>query len=548
MKRINNILSIAFAGALGMSMTACTDGNDWDTDGAFDRLFGVDGNNITVVAEETQATVSFSTIQGAEYYVIEFSTDTLYNEVEMGGPKAMVVGLDGSIKKSPVVVTGLAGDTKYYMRMKSMSENKAESKWVYYREGKTFRTKAEQIFNEIPAEDRSEDRIRLTWTPGADVTAISVRQNDELKDSILLADDVKAVGEYTVMNLAPSSTYIFTIYNGEAKRGQLTASTTAAMPVADFKYMLDEGVDVITTELLQEIALMAQEAAESTVSYSATIGIPANTTIDIHGTSETDGSATSIKIPDGMSVTFFGLAGGDAPTINLSKSIGLDGSHAFIRFENVNITNGGCDYLINQSAGCTVGTLEFKDFKMTDMPRSLVRLQGSDPKTIENLVIDNSIITNEGSGGYALLYFNNAAYTVKNIAINKSTFNTLTHNFIQCPNATVEKIDISDCTFYNIIGGGRYLIDAQGSSVTSNINNTIFAKTNSETAKGIRTDGAVNFSGSYMTSDFVLSSNKFTTDLTFDGTAEDLFVDPANGDFTLKAFINAGDPRWIPAE
>lgn len=184
MKRINNILSIAFAGALGLGITACTDGNDWETDGSFNRLFGIDGKNISVEAEETQATVSFSTIQGAEYYVIEFSTDTLYDEVEMGGPKALVVGTDGSIKKSPVTVQGLAGDTKYYMRMKAMATNKPDSKWVYYREGKTFRTKAEQIFNEIPAEDRSEDRIRLSWMPNADVTSITVRQDEELLDSI----------------------------------------------------------------------------------------------------------------------------------------------------------------------------------------------------------------------------------------------------------------------------------------------------------------------------------------------------------------------------
>lgn len=547
MKRINNILSIAFAGALGLGITACTDGNDWETDGSFNRLFGIDGKNISVEAEETQATVSFSTIQGAEYYVIEFSTDTLYDEVEMGGPKALVVGTDGSIKKSPVTVQGLAGDTKYYMRMKAMATNKPDSKWVYYREGKTFRTKAEQIFNEIPAEDRSEDRIRLSWMPNADVTSITVRQDEELLDSIILTDTDKAAGEYTVTSLAPSSTYVFTIFNGEAKRGQLTASTTAAMPAADFKYMLEEGVDVITTTLLQEIARMAQEAAGSTASYSATIGIPANTTIDIHGVSDTDGSATSIKIPDGMSVTFFGLAGGDAPVINLSKSIGLDGSHAFVRFENVKVTNGGCDYLINQSAGCTVGTLEFKDFMMTDMPRSLVRLQGDTPKTIENLVIDNSIIHNEGDG-YALMYFNNAAYTVRNIAIKNSTLSTMKHNVIQCPNATVEKIDIADCTFYDIIGSGRYFIDAQGSSVTTNVTNTIFAKTNNEKAKGIRTDGTTNFSNSYMTSDFVLAGNKFTTDMTFEGTADDLFTDPANGDFTLKAFISAGDPRWYAAE
>jgi len=51
---------------------------------------------------------------------------------------------------------------------------------------------------------------------------------------------------------------------------------------------------------------------------------------------------------------------------------------------------------------------------------------------------------------------------------------------------------------------------------------------------------------SYMTSDFVLSSNAFSVDQAFEGTAADLFTDPANGDFTLKTYILSGDPRWYP--
>ena len=56
-------------------------------------------------------------------------------------------------------------------------------------------------------------------------------------------------------------------------------------------------------------------------------------------------------------------------------------------------------------------------------------------------------------------------------------------------------------------------------------------------------------SNSYFTSDFVMSSNKFTVDQTFEGSSADLFKDPENGDFTLKvSSVTAGDPRWIPEE
>ncbi len=31
---------------LGITLASCTDGNDWDVNGAFDRLFGVDGTRL----------------------------------------------------------------------------------------------------------------------------------------------------------------------------------------------------------------------------------------------------------------------------------------------------------------------------------------------------------------------------------------------------------------------------------------------------------------------------------------------------------------------
>lgn len=58
--KIRNILYIA---ALGMTTTACTDGNDWGVDSAFDRLFGVNADKIAVTAEDLTAEVTFSKIK-----------------------------------------------------------------------------------------------------------------------------------------------------------------------------------------------------------------------------------------------------------------------------------------------------------------------------------------------------------------------------------------------------------------------------------------------------------------------------------------------------
>ena len=96
--------------------------------------------------------------------------------------------------------------------------------------------------------------------------------------------------------------------------------------------------------------------------------------------------------------------------------------------------------------------------------------------------------------------------------------------------------------------GTDEILDIDFVNVPIMLNSVIFAKTATETSKGVR-EGIVESSNSYFTSDFVLSSNKFTVDQTFEGSATDLFKDPENGDFTLKvSSVTAGDPRWIPEE
>ena len=76
---------------LGLSVVSCTDGNDWGLDSAFDRLFGVGEDDITVETTATTATVTFSAMSATKdslYFVIEVSKDSLYDEIAMGGERA----------------------------------------------------------------------------------------------------------------------------------------------------------------------------------------------------------------------------------------------------------------------------------------------------------------------------------------------------------------------------------------------------------------------------------------------------------------------------
>lgn len=561
MKSIKNILGTASMIALTLSATSCTDGNDWDVDGSLSRLFGLNGDKITVETAETSATVTFSaftskTVPSPEYYVFEVSKDSLYEGVE--NANIIKFGEDKSLTSSPVVLSGLDGDSKYYMRVKAMSSTSNESKWVYYKDGSSFKTKAEQIFNNVEATDLFEDHVNLSWTPGADVTHITYANTNDAENiqTINLTDEEKAAGKYTLGGLNPTSTYTITIYKNDVKRGQLQVTTPAAMPAANFKYSLASDVTVISQDLIDEIAEKAKAAAGNETNYSATIGIPAGAKVALYGINDSDGGKTNVTIPDGMSVTFFGLAGGDAPTINLDKNFDVAGSHAFIKFQNVKLEENGAGYFINQSKACTVSEFTLENCEVSNLKTSFFRLQGRDAKSIGKLTLKNSIFTNLCAGyGFIHIDAGSGKGHLDNVEIDGCTFNSICVTgkvFIFSKKTDMQDITIKNSTFYNCNGNGQYFVDFNVDTFgpsTFTIENCIFGKSADEaTDKNIRSKTPATVANSFRTTDF-FKVIKGVNDTEFSSTQ--LFKDPANGDFTIKAGTlkeKAGDPRWYVVE
>lgn len=561
MKSIKNILGTASMMALALSATSCTDGNDWDVDGSLSRLFGLNGDKITVETVETSATVTFSAftskaVPSPEYYVFEVSKDSLYEGVE--NANIIKFGEDKTLTSSPVVLSGLDGDSKYYMRVKAMSSTSNESKWVYYKDGSSFKTKAEQIFNNVEATDLFEDHVNLSWTPGADVTHITYANTNDAENiqTINLTDEEKAAGKYTLGGLNPTSTYTITIYKNDVKRGQLQVTTPAAMPAANFKYSLASDVTVISQDLIDEIAEKAKAAAGNETNYSATIGIPAGAKVALYGINDSDGGKTNVTIPDGMSVTFFGLAGGDAPTINLDKNFDIAGSHAFIKFQNVKLEENGAGYFINQSKACTVSEFTLENCEVSNLKTSFFRLQGSDAKSIGKLTLKNSIFTKLCAGyGFIHVDAGSGAGHVDNVEIDGCTFNSICVTgkvFIFSKKTDMQDITIKNSTFYNCNGNGQYFVDFNTDTFgpsTFTIENCIFGKSADEaTNKNIRSKTPATVANSFRTTDF-FKVIKGVNDTEFSSTQ--LFKDPANGDFTIKAGTlkeKAGDPRWYVVE
>lgn len=538
---------------LGITLASCTDGNDWDVNGAFDRLFGVDGNKITVTPGKTTADVTFQKRSDAQYYIMEVSTDSLYDDVPMGGENAIVYGEDGSITSTPTTLSGLGGDTKYYFRMKSMTEGKSESKWVYYKDGDGFKTLAEQIFNELTSSDITDSSVKLTWDASeeADHIVLTPGVNGEESTTITLTAEDKAAGTLAITNLNASTSYSAIIYNGKAKRGELSFSTSAAPPSADYKIYYDAN-----TGIQNQLDAVAEEAATAgKTNYGVTVVFAANSEVTFNGMTEDQSGPASLKIPSGMSVTFYGNPGGEKPVLKMGKSLDASGSHAFIQFINVNLQEAGSGYFFNQSAASTVSEFTLEDCVVKDFASksTFFRLQGTETKTIGTLKLINCMFDNIGSG-YSFIHVDAGAGKgkVENIDIDGCTFSNICVKgkmFIYGKNTDMTSINLKNSTFYNVIGGGQYFIDFGSDTygpTSFNIENCLFGKSADEaTNKNIRAKITPSVTNCYKTTDF-FKNIKGTNDIGF--SSADLFVDAANGDFSFKpgtTSLSIGDPRWL---
>ena len=560
MKTINKYLGVALMGLGLVSMSSCTDGNDWDVESAFNRLFGADEEKISVTPTATTATVEFSASQPQEnnsgniYYIIEVSKDSLYDEVAMGGERATVYGEDKSITKSPFEITGLDGDTEYFLRIKVMSDTKGDSKWAYYDEGAHFKTDAEQIFAEVTADDYTDSQVTLSWTdPNVTHIAVSVDGAEIEGSPFNLTDEEKANQSKTFTGLNQLTNYTFVIYNGEAKRGTRTVTTAAAPPAAAYTRYLETTETRLNQALFDQIVADARtETGEQNVSI--TIVFPAGSTTEIIG-DDTAADPGTLKISDGVSVNFFGRGGGETPTLKLLKNFDIAGSHNFITFEHLNIVDGGAGYCINQSTACSVSEVKFTDCNVSGQATAFFRLQKDGAKVINALTIDNCVMHDMCSGySYIHVDANSGDGVVKNINISNSTFYNVApfgKMFIYSKKTNMESINITNCTFNNNTGSGNYFIDfnddAYGPSGDFNITNCVFGKSADDNTKNVRASKDPNVVNSFCTSDFYKQKG-FPGINELDYTYDKLFVAPDEADFhfqkgTLEDY-KTGDPRW----
>ena len=276
---------------------------------------------------------------------------------------------------------------------------------------------------------------------------------------------------------------------------------------------------------------------------------------------------------------------GSNPTLTL-KTLTLPAALSKIAFKDLTITgieplgkvpgnvvDPTVNYIFNQgtAAATVVDSIIFDNCNISTF-RSLVRFQNVNATTAatqfaNHVNINNCIIHNFAD--YGVIYNSTTGGFFGPIKVTKSTFYGFGATvFMLQKNST--SIDITDCTFDNVVGGsGKALVDLSTLVAPVTITNCILGKT--QLASGgltVKTAGTLTITNSYNTSDWTASVSTATAGTTgsftaYTGASTDLFTNVSVstiasasapytttvGNYKIKATTfaganSAGDPRW----
>lgn len=533
--------------------TGCIEGNDWDVDSSAAGTFRPISFSASQVAPgDEQVEFSFGKTPGTVKFEIEASTDSLYLDETSEG------SLVEQTTKSPFLMGGFEMDTIYFARVRAYSEAAGWSKWTYL-EKYSFKTKSEQIMNGVAGADILPTSIRVTWPAKSEVTKILYWTGDATPMELILTEEQIAEGAASVPALNPMSTYRFELYNGDKRRGYVTATTPSAGPEAE--YMMSFNTGSTMQEQIDVIA--AKAAADGKTSYTVTVVIPAGiegkcSSMKPSADDPTVLEESQLVIPEGMSVTFYGERGEAADKLVIFKDLVITGAHTFIKFENLTVT--GTSYLFNQSKACNVDSIVVDGCKVNGFVGNTA-FRFRDDNIIKSLKLRNSVFDNCAKGYGFIHVTSKSGAQLSNLEIDGCTFSNVCATgkcffMIDGAGYDMSSLKISNSTFYNVCGGGQYFIDMgkepEGNALSYVFENNILAKsaddvTNKNVRGGIK---EIDVTNCYHTTDWFKNIQGSTA---LEKSSADIFKDAANGDFTLKADalpagITCGDPRWIVVE
>lgn len=468
-------------------------------------------------------------------YTVEVAADTLFETELVFTTVTDTAGV--TITDEDIQVR-----TPYFARVKANANaQSAESGWVV---SSRFSIRGEQIFLPLGDVDVTDEGALLSWRESAGIDKIVVVAIDMEGEPVGAAttfdlDEADILnGQKLIIGLEPETRYRAEIFAGENSKGTITFTT---------KEELEEGVIDLTgiadrPSVLQDTLSQIDAGSIVILKKGVTYTIDATTALD-----------RSVKI---MSEVSFepGKAIIDLTSTNFDL---VEGSSIdFIEFENLElIGNGTGNYVFNIDKAGDVGKISFEGCVIRAF-RGVTRIK-TGGVSITDFTFNNTVI--KDVLGYGVVNVDHVESKIDNIELKNSTIYNVERIIIARQNAlTSNSILIDNCTFYRAPQATRYLVDYNGVDLTNGvqINNSILGiglgdpdGDGEVKVRGIRVGGGtlVESSNTYHTADYVASSNVIPDLKSYAGSSEDLFVDPANGDFTIKddsfeGKETAGDP------
>ena len=490
--------------------------------------------NFNVELLKTEATFSWAVVDSAVSYTLQVSTDSA---------EFTNLILDTTITTNSFVKE-FAGETQFYARIRANASTETKnSKFNTI----AFETPKENILLIDKITVNAQKTVQVSWEPGKNVSHLELESSGNPIETFNITAEEAIAGIKTCVVANNNANYNIRIYNGNILRG------SSKITIEGDVFLTSGGSlkSAIETATGSKFIIVLQPGDYTISSSNA---CPAGTSLIMKGSDKTNHAKVNIQANSVMLVL-----PSAADSIVMSN----------IDFTAVTAANTA--YFINQSAAANVGKVKFDGCKLTGFGNNVLRFQQVGEKRITNFIVNNTIVTNCGNGAaampsngtYAFVNSNIDNGYITNIQISNCTFNGVSHSLLSVPGTSgstttsiVSTISITNSTFYNIVGGStstRYLIDG-GASPNTNIaislKRLIFAKTMAtNTPGGIRnTAGSLEIENVYTTSDWG-STVIIPGAISYSGSSTDLWVDPANGDFRLKATTFpgkgiAGDLRW----
>lgn len=492
----------------GFFVSSCEDIDDIQ-ELSLDRILSPTDLSVRI-RNSVNAEITWGAMEHADSYTLE-----VYQGTSEEG--TLVRTVEG-ITNPSYTVSGLLGDTSYFIRVKAVGTGINDSRWVTI----AITTDPEQIFSRIETGDLLATSVTLRWNDnGTSVTRIAVTPGDI--NYTLTAQDISN-GYATIEGLTGQTEYTAVIYDGNTPRGSLTFTTPRDLG----------GATLVTTaeELVQALAdaesgdVLALDPGEYEVS-----ALTVNKDITLMGTDATNKPVLKSTV------------------FEMSNNAGLSLINLIIDGDNQ--AGRAINYVASGSFNAVaISGCDFKNYTT-----NWFYISGN-AAAVESITVTNCYFENVSQQGGEFLDIRSGAVkeitfsnnTLKNCAPERGFFR-IDNSSTAIPEITSSIIRIENNTLYkvsNTSGSNGRLLYIRYSGNQIYFNNNIVANTAGRYTNSSSTNIVEMKDNNYFEAPAARGDNK-DTGAFYEFNPQ--FADPENGDFTVgNADVkdyNIGDTRWL---